>query len=354
VPPEIQFVPPTVPYTDTDDLEVYDQFPISKCNQGTAAQSAIESTGQQQVSFGEHRSYGKLVPGEAWNGMIGCAMFRGEPTDDDRAYWSDYFLTGYTPKPPAIGYQPDNNWTIRTDDTYVYHYIRVGTTSPCLLTPLVGKPQPATVDLFMIGGGGAGFDNDFAMSTPAGGGAAGRIQQATGLVVPAATTITCYIGAGGARYTGAGRGAGGPGTSTIWDFAGVTPGGTLTAGGGAAGLGTGVGGANASFAGGNPTGYAGGGGAGSGSAGQTPPSTLTAGQGGTGVTNDWRDGTTRTYGLGGNGGGRSGFGDPDLLSPSVQPFVTFSGDGGCAQITPTVTDRAGSAGWLCIRYLRLD
>lgn len=352
-PADIQFVPPSTPFLDPFNFELFDED--QPCDAGIAANGSILGGTNQQFCFiGEHRGWAPLTPGQPWNGLIGAAFFRGEPTRAQMDYWNDYFLTGYTPLVTPIGYAPDNNWTIRVDSTYVYHYIRVGTNSPCYLTPLSGKPQPATVDLFMIGGGGAGFDNNATAGQPAGGGAAGVVEQATGLTVPAATTIECYIGRGGARYTGAGRGAGAAGTSTIWDAAGVTAGGTLIATGGAAGLGTGVGGANADFAGGTNVGPAGGAGAGAGGVGGNAPSALTTGLGGTTVPNDWRDGTTINYGLGGNGGGRAVFGDPNLISPSVQRFLTFSGDGGCAQLTPTVTDRAGSDGWLCIRYLRLD
>jgi hypothetical protein len=360
-PAEIEFVPPTAPTLTPFTFEIFDEdapcdgkAAFAPCASQAAQGSILGGTNEQFCFIGEHRSWAPLTPGQPWNGLIGVAMFRGEPTRAQVQFWHDYFLTGYTPTTTPLGFRPDNNWTIRVDDTYVYHYIRAGSGVPCVLSPIPGLPTPTTVDLFMIGGGGAGFDNDSTSGQPAGGGAAGQVRQASGLVVPPLTNITCYIGPAGARYTGSGRGAGQPGGPTIWDLGSNTPGGQLTAFGGNAGLGTGVGGANDSFAGGAAISPAGGGGAGSGGVGGSAPSSLEAGPGGPGVTNDWETGSPLVYGRGGNGGGRAAFGDPDLINPPVIPFRARSGNGGNAQLTPTQSDSAGQLGFLCIRYPRMD
>lgn len=359
-PAEIEFVPPTAPTLTPFTFELFDEdapcdgkATFAPCS-GQAAQGSILGGTNQQFNFiGEHRSWAPLTPGQPWNGIIGVAFFRGEPTRAQIQYWRDYFLTGYTPTVTPLGYLPTGG-TTRVDDTYVYHYATVAGPTGFTLTPLPGKPQPATVDVFMIGGGGAGCDNNTTAGLPAGGGGAGDLDLLTGVTVPPATPITCYIGEGGPRYTGSGRGNGGNGQNTIWDTLGVTGSGTRTVAGGLGGLTTGVGGASGPRTGGTPSGPAGGGGAGTFSGGENGIGGTIAGRGGFGVFNDWRTGVNIEYGVGGNGGGRANFGDPNLINPSIQPFTTFTGAGGPAQLTPTVTDRAGAAGWLCVRYLRMD
>lgn len=333
VPAAIQFGQPQLPWTAPDEFEFWDhEYP---CDNGAAAQGSIASH-EQFCYFGEHRSYAPLTPGDPWNGVIGAAVFRGEPTNADLAYWDNYFLNGYVADETPLGFAGGNE--IRVDSTYVYHICRGDRT----LTPVVGATGPATVDVFIVGGGGRGEDRGGTL--PNGGGAAGQVLTFLNQTTPTGS-IVIEPGQGGGTLLGVPQ----PGEDSVFDVGGLD----LTAGGGGAPV-NGVGGSNASFSGGAISGpvIAGGGGAGgSGDGGDASPGV--SGDGGPGTVNDWEFGTNKTYGQGGGGGGRAPFSDPDLICGTRPPFVNDSGNGGNAQCE-IFSDGNGTKGIVIMRYLRQD
>lgn len=328
VAPEIDFVDP-VPPTTPETFYVGETF--GNCAAGSS--SSPINTHELFVYFGEHRGFGDIVPGTAWNGAIGFVLLRGEPTPDEIAYWDDYFFTGYTPWESPLAYI--GGQAIRADDTYVYH---VFTSSGTGLTPIPGVTLPTTVDVFVVAGGGEGEDS---ISTdPAGGGAGGEAILTTGHPAPTSAALM-NIGSGGAGFNV-------DGTNSIYDFTGPN---TLTAVRGRAGgsVALGRGGLNGSHGGGTPNGQAGGGGAGATGAGQNAPSTTQGGNGGPGVLNNWRTGSNELYGLGGGGAGPA-----PAVTPGSPGWVTpHFGGGGTGSGWPLQSERQGRQGIIIVRYPRV-
>lgn len=211
----------------------------------------------------------------------------------------------------------------RFDSTYCYHWY---TTSGGSIIPLAGRVLPATVDLFLVGGGGLGDEIPSPGPGPAGGGGGAGTNLVLGVPAFTSPQLT-IIGSGGNVFFGGGNG----GQTVV--------GAHSAAGGFRAGIGTGVGGNSPSFSGSAASGNAGGGGAGAAGVG-TAGSGSQGGNGGPGVANDWITGSPVFYGVGGRGDGTPG------ITPGTPSGSPTRGSGGPAG------GAFGGGGVVIMRYLR--
>jgi hypothetical protein len=340
VPPQIDGVPPTSPLPE----ELWVDDTLHACGNGAAANGEI-NLDSFFIYFGEHRGYAPITAGDPWNGLIGFALFRGEPTPGDITYWTNYFLAGYTPATSPLAY---TGGTIRVDSTYVYHSFPNGGT----LVPIPGATLPATVDVFLVGGGGQAASSS-AAGGRGGAGGGGQVNLVTGHTAP--TTSKTVVSGNGGNVIGGGGFAGNGSASS---FDGLTAAGGRGASfqnGGRNGTAGPLGGTG--YIGGVPaTDSCGGGGGGAGGAGGNASSGL-SGDGGPGTANDWRTGTTEYYGVGGTGGGQAGT-TRGVVPPggAIGNPPTGFGGGATAFISSSnsSTGPSGARGTVIIRYPRQD
>lgn len=382
VTPRLDFIGPAQTYPG-EQFDVDNTF--QSCQYGP---SSLASNNARFCIFGVDKRYDEIVPGEAWNGPIGYALFRGEPTPEDLAYWHDYFFNGYVPYVSPMSYS-GGDWA-RVDDTYVYHGFNVNGRN---LVPVTtgGPGLPATVDVFLVGGGGGGGNVGLSGNGSGGGGGGGEVKTVLGVTAPVVTTSP-VVGAGGSVPVSPDFRVGRPGTAS--SYLGQT-----AAGGRGGGLGDGVvipdsapgGASGGGLAGGAPIATAGGGGGGMLTQGGDAVSNRIGGVGGIGELNNWmrysfvfREGTgppfpnlfqevdasgNLVYGAAGGGGsnidgqfdpGPPGYGGgldgQGRLVPSGFNSDDNRGIGGSGDVR-FVAGRgsyAGTAGRVIVRYLRQD
>jgi hypothetical protein len=238
-------------------------------------------------------------------------------------------VVGVAPATP-YSYITTGPQAVRFDSTYCYHAFTGSVING--FAPRTGFVLPSTIDVFIVAGGGRGQNPG---SGAAGGGAGGEAKHVYGHTAPT-TARTVNVGSGGDSVNQ-------DGTNSVFD--GITS----TRGRAGGSVTTGVGGVNNLFGGGTANGNAGGGGAGTAGAGQNAPSSSQGGDGGPGITNDWFDGTTRTYGRGGGGGSASSGvtgGTPVGVTPER------GGGGGAVVLDSAFAAINGQPGVIIIRYLR--
>ena len=229
-----------------------------------------------------------------------------------------YHGTVTTPNYPTGG-------TVTTYGSYrVHSFTNTGNTNF-----VVASGTSGSVDYLIVGGGGGGGDSAAGEGDGGGGGGAGGVYAASGVTLTAAT-YAAVVGAGGAERSQGGDssfnsitaggggiggqdgedpgmdgGAGGNGRSGTQGGSGGGSGNRNNSSGGSAGSG----GSNANSGGGGTfRSDAGSGGGGAGEAGSLAPGNTSGGDGGDGITNDYRTGSAVYYG-GGGGGGTQGNGE---------------------------------------------
>ena len=275
--------------------------------------------------------------------------------------------------------------TVTTHGSYRVHSFLSGSTN-------VVAAVAGTVDVLMVGGGGAGG------SYHSGAGGAGGMIVGTGWTLPVGTSVA-VVGAGGVGQAGntsyavnkgadstfRGETALGGGGAGTYNLSGANPyagGSTGGSGGGVAGGGPGT---MTGAAGNQPnptqpgTGYAfkggdsqagwthaGGGGGGAGAVGGNASGTATAGAGGAGRDNDFRTGSNVTYAGGGGGGlwsgstpgsGGSGGGGPGGTGQGAGTAGTANtggGGGGFGGNNGTQVGADGGSGIIVMRYLTTE
>ena len=340
VPPDLDFAGATAPIPSPD--RYYDAYDTGQGNcAGGFASFPLPGTTEFYMSFEGHQAYVAPVVGEPWNGGIGCALFRGEPTVQDIEFWGDYFFNDWVPPAtPPVRYTGGND--IRVDATHVYHTFLTNGQS---LVPLPGATLPATVDVLTVGGGGEGEDEgSFPRTRPTGGGAGGEAFITLGHTAPT-VGAEMNIGSGGS----------GSGTNTQYDFTGLN---TITANGGREGGSTISGDGGDQFGGGNTggaqNGNAGGGGAGATGNGSAAPNSSQGGDGGPGLVSDWWEGVSREFGKGGGGAGND---DTLGVVPGDGGWPTASrerGGGGRGANWIAASEVFGGEGLIVVRYPRAD
>ena len=261
-----------------------------------------------------------------------------------------YHGTVSTPNYPTGG-------TVTTYGSYrVHSFTNTGDTNFVVPSGVSGS-----VDYLIVGGGGGGGDSSSGEGDGAGGGGAGGVYAASGVTLSAAT-YTATVGAGGGGGQGndggdssfnsitaggggsggndgegeaGGDGAGRNGRSGTQGGSGGGSGNRTSSNGGSAGSG----GSNANSGGGGAyRSDAGHGGGGAGEAGSQAPGNTSGGDGGDGITNDYRTGSAVYYGGGGGGGiqssgeagsgGQGGGGSGGRSGNAVQDGTANTGGGG--------------------------
>lgn len=323
---------------------------------GTSAGDCADHAGETYIGThhffycGEHRSspVTGASPGVPFDSMVGTALFRGVPSAGSMQYWYDYFYgPAPDPLPPYVSPFPySGGFSKWTDGTYAYHEFGTNGAGGGSLVPVGGYTLPATIDFWLIGGGGGGAGYGSPVHGAGGGG--GEVIEVLGIAAPV-TSQTFVQGAGGASRTNGG-------SSTFMGY-------TARGGRGATSSTGGLNG-NLVTAGGTGSATAGGGGGGAGGAGVNAVGT-SAGKGGLGREIVTIGGSPIPWAAGGHAGGYSGtiitpqsqWVEPGGLAATSSPIqVALRGGGGGGRVSSSNTTLGrtgfpGAAGGLVVRYL---